>query len=99
MHRRLPIVGLREALLQLRLLDEPVLRQLAAEDPDLLRSRSGELVQRLLLTEDELQRALARVAGLMEIEVLGFDTDPKAFEVPAVAAGPCAAGGASGHGQ
>ena len=81
LHRRLPIVGLREALLQLRLLDEPMLRLLAAEDPDLLRSRSGELVQRLLLTEDELQRALARVAGLMEIEVLGFDTDPKAFDV------------------
>jgi type II secretory ATPase GspE/PulE/Tfp pilus assembly ATPase PilB-like protein len=81
MHRRLPIVGLSEALLQLRLLDEPTVRQLVAEDADLLRSRSGELVQRLLLTDDELQRALARVAGLMEIEVLGFDGDPKAFEV------------------
>jgi type II secretory ATPase GspE/PulE/Tfp pilus assembly ATPase PilB-like protein len=81
LQRRLPIVGLREALLQLRLLDEDTLHRLAAEDPDLLRSRSGDLVLRLLLTEDELQRALARVAGLVEIEVLGFDVDPKAFDV------------------
>ncbi|MBL8387991.1 MAG: Flp pilus assembly complex ATPase component TadA [Hydrogenophaga sp.] len=79
MHRRMPIVGLRDALLQLRLLDEDTVQRLQEEDADLLRSRSGELVQRLLLTEDELQRALARVAGYMEIEVLGFDGDPKAF--------------------
>ena len=81
MHHRLPIVGLPDALLQLRLLDEATVRALQAEDPDLLRSRSGELVQRLLLTEDELHRALARVAGLLEIEVLGFDGDPKAFQL------------------
>ncbi|MCB2017786.1 MAG: Flp pilus assembly complex ATPase component TadA [Hydrogenophaga sp.] len=81
MHRHMPIVGLREALLQLRLMDEATLDALIDEDPDLLRSRSGELVQRLLLTEDELHRALARVAGLMEIEVLGFDNDPQAFRV------------------
>ena len=79
LQRRLPILGLREALLQLRLLDEDSLRALAAEDPDLLRSRSGDLVSRLLLTEDELHRALARVAGVVEVEVLGFDVDPKAF--------------------
>ncbi|MFP8777389.1 GspE/PulE family protein [Hydrogenophaga sp. RWCD_12] len=81
LNHRLPIVGLPDALLQLRLLDEATLHALMAEDPDLLRSRSGELVQRLLLTEDELQRALARVAGLLEIEVLGFDGDPKAFQL------------------
>ena len=81
LQRRRPIVGLSDALLQLRLLDEVTLRQLAAEDPDLLRSRSGELVQRLLLTEDELHRALARVAGLVEIEVLGFEVAPQAFEL------------------
>ena len=78
--RRRPIVGLSEALRQLHLLDEGILRELVAEDPDLLRSRSGDLVQRLLLTEDELHRALARVAGLVEIEVLGFEGDPKAFD-------------------
>ncbi|MGM9425353.1 GspE/PulE family protein [Hydrogenophaga sp. MI9] len=81
LHHRLPIVGLPDALLQLRLLDQATVHALMAEDPDLLRSRSGELVQRLLLTDDELQRALARVAGLLEIEVLGFDGDPKAFQL------------------
>jgi type II secretory ATPase GspE/PulE/Tfp pilus assembly ATPase PilB-like protein len=79
--RRRPIVSLSEALRQLHLLDEGTLRELVAEDPDLLRSRSGDLVQRLLLTEDELHRALARVAGLVEIEVLGFEGDPKAFDL------------------
>jgi len=81
LQRRRPIVDLSDALLQLRLLDENTLRHLAAEDPDLLRSRSGELVQRLLLTDDELHRALARVAGLVEIEVLGFEVDRKAFDL------------------
>ena len=81
LHHRLPIVGLPDALRQLRLLDEASVHALMVEDPDLLRSRSGELVQRLLLTDDELQRALARVAGLLEIEVLGFDGDPKAFQL------------------
>lgn len=78
---RLPIVNLREALRQLRILDEAALGQLAAEDPDLLRSRAPELVQRLLLTTDELHRALARVAGLVELDVLGFNCDKQAFEI------------------
>ena len=77
---RLPVMGLREALAQLRLLDDTTLDQLAAEDPDLLRSRSPELVARMLLTDDELQRALARVAGLVEVEVLGFEVERKVFE-------------------
>ena len=78
---RQPVIGLREALLQLRMLDEVTLDELVLEDADLLRSRSGELVSRLLLTDDELQRALARVAGVVEVEVLGFEVERKAFEV------------------
>lgn len=76
-----PIVNLREALLSLRILDEPLVQALQAEDPDLLRSRSPELVTRLLLTDDELQRALARVAGVVEIEVLGFELAQDAFDI------------------
>lgn len=76
-----PILGLREALIQLRILDEPTVVALQGEDPDLLRSRSAELVQRLLLTHDELHRALARVAGVVEIEVLGFELDRHAFDI------------------
>ena len=78
---RLPIVNLREALRQLRILDVATLEQLAAGDPDLLRSRSPELVQRLLLTSDELHRALARVAGLVEVDVLGFNCEAHAFDI------------------
>ena len=78
---RLPIVNLRDALLQLRILDEQTVRELQAEDPDLLRSRSQELVLRLLLTEEELHRALARVAGVVEVEALGFEVERQAFEV------------------
>ena len=81
---RLPVVGLAEALSQLRMLDETTIAQLKREDPDLLRSRSQELVTRLLLTDDELQRALARVAGVVEVEVLGFEVDRDAFEVLAL---------------
>jgi len=76
-----PILNLREALLQLRILDDDTVRQLQSENPDLLRSRSLELVDRLLLTPDELHRALARVAGLVEIEVLGFELSRKAFDI------------------
>ena len=79
-HRQ-PIVSLRETLLQLRLLDEPTLAALQREDPNLLRSRSLELVQRLLLTEEEWHRALARVAGLVEVDVLGFEIEPNAFDI------------------
>jgi len=77
---RLPILSLRNALLQLGILDEDTLDELAAEDPNLLRSRSVELVQRLLLTDDEWHRALARVAGLVEVEVLGFQLEHNAFD-------------------
>jgi len=79
--RRQPVLSLRDAMRVLRLLDEDTLHALEREDPMLLRSRSHELVERLLLTEDERQRALARVAGVPEIEVLGFDLDPQAFRV------------------
>jgi len=66
---------------QLRILDEPTVQALLAEDPELLRSRSAELVQRLLLNDDELHRALARVAGLVEVDVLGFEVERNAFDV------------------
>jgi type II secretory ATPase GspE/PulE/Tfp pilus assembly ATPase PilB-like protein len=79
--RRLPILNLGEALLQLNLLNRDTLDELLAEDPDLLRSRSFELVQRFLVTEDEWHRALARVAGLVEVEALGFEADNHVFDI------------------
>lgn len=79
--RRLPIIGLRDALLQLRLIDAETLQRLQDEDPDLFRSRSSELVQRQFISDDEWHRALARVAGVVEIEVLGFEGDANAFGI------------------
>jgi type II secretory ATPase GspE/PulE/Tfp pilus assembly ATPase PilB-like protein len=77
----LPILSLWQALLQLHMLDEASVHALEAEDPNLLRSRSHELVDRLLLSEDELHRALAHVAGVIEIEVLVFELDRDAFKI------------------
>lgn len=81
LQHRWPIVGLREALLQLHILDEGTLRALQSEDADLLRARSHELVARLLLTDDELHRGLARVAGVVEVEALGFEIERGAFDI------------------
>ncbi|MDQ7742898.1 GspE/PulE family protein [Hydrogenophaga pseudoflava] len=78
---RWPILSLREALLQLRILDHGTVAALEAEDPDLCRSRCHELVTRLLLTDEELHRALARVAGVVEIEALGFEVARGAFDI------------------
>lgn len=79
--RQLPILNLGGALLQLKLIDEETLNALQEEDPDLLRSRSAELVQRFLLSDDEWHRALARVAGLVEVEALGFEVEHNAFDI------------------
>lgn len=77
----MPVISLRQAVLQLHLLDEAAIAQLEAESPDLLRSRAQELVQRLLLSHDELHRALARVAGVVEVDVLSFEVEPDAFRL------------------
>lgn len=76
-----PIVNLSEALLLLRILDQGTVDGLLAEDPELLRARSHELVTRLVLTHDELQRALAREAGVVEVEALGFELERDAFDI------------------
>jgi type II secretory ATPase GspE/PulE/Tfp pilus assembly ATPase PilB-like protein len=77
--RHLPILGLRQAIEQLGLLDAAVLDALVAEDPDLLRSHNAELVTRVLLTPDELGRVLARAVGLPEVDVVRFEVAPDAF--------------------
>ncbi len=77
----MPVISLHQAILQLHLLDEGAVAALEAESPELLRSRSEELVQRLILSHEEWHRALARVAGVVEIDVLGFDLEPDAFRL------------------
>lgn len=79
--RRAPIVDLRQALQQLQVMDQAAIAALEQEDPQLFHSRSRTLVERVLISEFDWHRAMARVAGLPEIDALTFETDPKALEV------------------
>lgn len=76
-----PLLTLADALLQLGLFTPQALAALRAEDPQLLLSRSPELVTRVLLTDDELGRAQARSAGLPEVDALNFQLAPGVFGV------------------
>ncbi|RYF41769.1 MAG: type II/IV secretion system protein [Comamonadaceae bacterium] len=78
-YRHLPVVTLRQALLQVGPLDARTLDALAAHEPDLLRSGHAGLVTRVLLTADELGHALARTAGLPEVDAAQFDIPSEAF--------------------
>lgn len=74
-----PVVSLATALAQLGLLAPHDLEALAQEDPDLLRSRSRALVRRLLVTSEGLHHALARAAGLVEVDAARFELPAKAL--------------------
>lgn len=77
--RAAPIVTLGAVIESMGLLDPRALAKLRAENPDLLRSQSAELVRRLLMTAEDLQQALARTAGIVEIDAKRFDISPAAF--------------------
>ena len=76
-----PIISLAKAIVQLGLLHPREIEMLMDEDPQLLRSRSAELVDRLLMTSEELQHALARTAGIAEIDAAHFMLPQQAFDV------------------
>lgn len=79
--RRAPIVDLQQALLQLQVMDEAAIAALDQEDPQLFHSRSRKLVERVLVSEFDWHRAMARVAGLPEIDALTFEVDSKVLDV------------------
>lgn len=79
--RTKPIVSLGQALEQLNLLDHRQIDALWQENPDLLRSKSTELVERVLLTSEDLHHALARTAGIVEVDAAHFDLPPHASEI------------------
>jgi len=83
--RRAPVVDLHQALLQMNLLDEPSILALEREDPQLLHSRSRRLVERLLVSDQDWHRAMARVAGLVEIDALNFEIDKHALDIMSLA--------------
>ena len=76
-----PVIPLTVAIQQLDLLCPRDLNALLREDPQLLRSKSMELVARGLMTAQNLHRALARTAGIVEVDVAAFDIAPKTFNI------------------
>ena len=76
-----PIVTLATAIEQLGLLHPREIAMLMDEDPQLLRSRSPELVERLLVTSEDLHHALARTAGIVEVDAARFMLADMAFDV------------------
>ncbi|WP_374670051.1 GspE/PulE family protein [Ramlibacter sp.] len=70
---------LEDALRALRLLDEPRLAALRAEDPALLDVHCLQLVHRGLLTREQLGEALAHVTGLPEAAQVDLATAPPAL--------------------
>ena len=78
--RHEPIVSLATALLSLGLIDASQIHALAQEDPDLLRSKSFQLADRFLVTIEELHHALARTAGVVEVDALHFALDASTLE-------------------
>ncbi|MEO7106599.1 MAG: ATPase, T2SS/T4P/T4SS family, partial [Rhodoferax sp.] len=77
--RTAPIATLGRAIANMGLLDQRTLNDLLEEDPDLLRSKSSELVHRVLLTAEELQHALAYAAGVVEVDAEHFVISPESF--------------------
>ncbi len=76
-----PVITLATALEQLGILHPREIQMLADEDPQLLRSRSAELVDRLLMTNEDLHHALARTAGIVEVDAAHFMLPARAFDV------------------
>ena len=76
-----PVITLATALEQLGILHPREIQMLADEDPQLLRSRSAELVDRLLMTNEDLHHALTRTAGIVEVDAAHFMLPARAFDV------------------
>ena len=80
------VLTLRQALVQLNLMDEATLDALHQERPDLLRNRSAELVNRFHVSADDLNHAMARMAGLPDVDAENFEVAADAFDVVSLAA-------------
>ena len=76
-----PIITLATALQQLGVLNPREIAVLMKEDPQLLRSRISELVGRPVMTAGDLHHALARTAGMVEVDAARFMLPDRAFDV------------------
>jgi type II secretory ATPase GspE/PulE/Tfp pilus assembly ATPase PilB-like protein len=81
LQRHHPVISLRQALEQMGYVNAATLDRIQAEDAEYLRSQSGELVRRMLLTAEDLEHALARMAGIPEVDTVRFAVPPDAFQV------------------
>lgn len=79
--RRHPVIDLGQALIEIGALDPAAVARISAEHPERLHNRCHELVEQVIVSEDELQRALARVEGLVEVDAAQFELDRHAFDV------------------
>lgn len=79
--RRRPVIDLGQALIELGATDVDTIERIRHTDPERLRSRSRELVEQVLVSEDDFQHALARVAGVVEVDAAKFELDRNALEV------------------
>ena len=75
-----PVITLAAAMQQLGIMNHRELDMIWREDPSLLLSRSSDLVRRLLVTAEDLNRALARTAGIVEVDAARFDLPPQSFD-------------------
>ncbi|CAM3567510.1 GspE/PulE family protein [Polaromonas hydrogenivorans] len=76
-----PIITLAAAIEQLGLLNPREIDALMREDPQLLRSKSFELVRRLLLTREDIHHALSRTAGIVEVDAANFVLPDRTFDI------------------
>jgi type II secretory ATPase GspE/PulE/Tfp pilus assembly ATPase PilB-like protein len=79
--RALPVITLRQALERLNYVDPATLDALEADDPALLRNRSPELVQRFLLTTEQLHHALSCMAGVPAVDLVRFPVHAEAWSL------------------
>jgi type II secretory ATPase GspE/PulE/Tfp pilus assembly ATPase PilB-like protein len=76
-----PIVTLATAIQQLGLMDARQIQDLTEENPNLFRNQSSQLCDRFLITFEELHHALARTAGIVEVDALHFMLEPGAADL------------------
>ena len=67
-----PVITLAMAIEQLGIMNHREIEVIRRQTPELLRNRSADLVQKLLITVEDLNHALARTAGTVEVDAAKF---------------------------
>ena len=67
-----PVITLALAIEQLGIMNHREIEVIRRQNPELLRNRSADLVQNLSITAEDLNHALARTAGIVEVDAAKF---------------------------